>query len=612
MKIPKDLDDWSEYPGMVHWFSPTVLAKVIKKVITSKMFAQYADRRLVHASLDSPIDETALVERCGGPEGLCAEKGQPIWVDYVSDLGDGFDSTYAVAYLIGQKELDVESVALPRAHCLIMGGDEVYPDASRNDYTIRMKRPYECAFPRSSSKDAERPRAFLIPGNHDWYDGLTLFLAYFCRGRTTHLGSWDARQNRSYFAVHLTNNWWVWGYDSQLGEDIDKPQADYFAEVARQMEPGAKVILCASVPAWLKADMSGPDPSKQQEYYRALDYIANILRDECHGAKVPLVLSGDLHHYSRYVAEESGTNFITAGGGGAFLHPTHHLPEAIHLTWAKSGQHLNLAEAPSANPEEPAKACYPPRRVSRKLAWGNLCFIAKNADFCLTLGFLYWLSGLIMLWWQGYGGKSSGVGWAEQMWVQLGTILPTPTFVALVLAYMAAIIHYADIKPVELKRIVGGAHALLHICIATLSTAFFSTALSSLLELPLGEILYFAGLGIGVIATGFAGGLVWRLYLLLASWIWAMHANDAFSAMRLDSYRHFLRLKIDGDKLTVYPIGIDQSPKRSDWKFDEERNEDDQNAPIIIPMRSLGQKFIEGPVTLDTSSIEPLRKKRIA
>ena len=89
----------------------------------------------------------------------------PVGLDYVADLGDGFDSTYAIAYLLGQREIEIGENRLPRAQCLVMGGDQVYPDASRDDYWKRMQRPYEAAFPRSDDPAAERPPVFLIPGN---------------------------------------------------------------------------------------------------------------------------------------------------------------------------------------------------------------------------------------------------------------------------------------------------------------------------------------------------------------------------------------------------------------------------------------------------------------
>src|SRR5262245_41895761 len=144
MKLRRDLKNSNDYRYMVHWFSPMVLLKTLEKVLPSTLFARYADRRLVHAALDT-LDETTLIEKCcGGEKGICwAKNKSQIWVDYVADLGDGFDSTYAIAYSIGQKELQLkDDPKLPRADCLIMGGDEVYPDASREDYEARMERPY--------------------------------------------------------------------------------------------------------------------------------------------------------------------------------------------------------------------------------------------------------------------------------------------------------------------------------------------------------------------------------------------------------------------------------------------------------------------------------------
>jgi 3',5'-cyclic AMP phosphodiesterase CpdA len=550
-------------------------------------------------------DDQAMKVRCGGERGILVSKEGAVWVDYVADLGDGFNSTYAVAYLLGQREVDVEGQKLPRADCLVMGGDQVYPDASRDDYWKRMQRPYEAAFPRSNKTDAQRPPVYLIPGNHDWYDGLTLFLAKFCRGRDTHLGSWIARQNRSYFAFQLRDNWWVWGYDSQLGEDIDKPQADYFTSVARQMRPGAKIIICASIPSWLAAEVSTKDPAEREKFYRGLDYIAGILRNECEDAKVPLVLSGDLHHYSRYVALESGTTFITAGGGGAFLHPTHNLPEKISASWVNTRQTLQVGK--TGDTQTGTDACYPDRRASRRLAFGNWKFAYLNWDFCATLGAIYWISALLLLAWDGYG-QSGGAGdfW-DRVASQIGAFTPTPVFVTVAAAYLAVIVNYADIRSKWKKMICGAAHALVHLMILVLSTAIVSVASYPLLSLPLGQIFYMFGLGVGMVVAGFVGGIVWGFYLLLVSYALGDHANDAFSAMRLDSYRHFLRLKIDGDRLVVHPIGIDRSPTRGEWRKNDAFVEDDQNTPFFVPRRPLGQRLIEPPVEIDAANIKPLR-----
>src|SRR5262249_57453678 len=37
-----------------------------------------------------------------------AEEGAPFWVDFAADVGDGFDSTYSVAYLLAADKLYAE------------------------------------------------------------------------------------------------------------------------------------------------------------------------------------------------------------------------------------------------------------------------------------------------------------------------------------------------------------------------------------------------------------------------------------------------------------------------------------------------------------------------
>ncbi|WP_156952034.1 hypothetical protein [Bradyrhizobium sp. WSM1743] len=47
--------------------------------------------------------------------------------------------------------------------------------------------------------------------------------------------------------------------------------------------------------------------------------------------QIPIVLSGDTHHYSRYSGNDGVTQFITSGGAGAFLRPTHQLEDNMVL-----------------------------------------------------------------------------------------------------------------------------------------------------------------------------------------------------------------------------------------------------------------------------------------
>jgi hypothetical protein len=215
--------DLPRFPHMTGWFEPVLLGKLLLRVIVSDVFGQYADRRLMQAALDRASKKEHFKRAQLG--GLAPDEDGAVWLDYVSDLGDGFDATYAIAYLLAQPRLEVGEHVLPRGGVLVMGGDEVYPTALRDDYRVKMRIPYEFALPDMQGKS--RIPLFLLPGNHDWYDGLVNFLAMFCREKPTAIGRWQTKQRRSYFAARLTENWWLWGIDIALVRDMDQPQADY-------------------------------------------------------------------------------------------------------------------------------------------------------------------------------------------------------------------------------------------------------------------------------------------------------------------------------------------------------------------------------------------------
>ncbi len=508
---------------------------------------------------------------------------------------------------------------LPRGQALIMGGDQVYPDASREDYQNRMRQLYRFAFPDSDKPDADHPPVFLIPGNHDWYDGLTLFLAMFCSGRAKRLGSWRTIQHRSYFALRLPNNWWIWAYDSQLGEDIDAPQADYFVEVAKRMQGSPKVILCAPTPTWLKAELKANDSEQRDTYYRALHYMAyDILKVHCPDARVLAVLSGDLHHYSRYSASVAGAQFITAGGGGAFLHPTHHLKDKIEAAWVRQKQVLSLKTTPDADhkPSE-REACYPARKESQRLALGNWKFPAINPRFCLTLGVIYWIAAQLLMFGSGaVFAETDGAGllWA---WNIAGSVLSSPLFWVLSLALFGALYVYTEAKPTWRKALHAITHGAVHIVLILLLVSVlppFNAWLSAwsgieawwpgILEpgAIVHSVLFFFEV---VLIGGFAGGFIWGLYLLLASYFGALHYNDAFSAMRLDRYKHFLRLRITRNELSIYPIALDGVPSRNGWRFNRLSRTNDQDQSVIVPTDPLYPHLIEdGPVVIRAPEVQ--------
>lgn len=356
---------------MVRWYDPRLLLRTGIRAVTAAIFGLYADRRELQAALHRDAEP----DLCKQHDYSRTNRGREFWFDYVADPGDGWNSAHTVARALAAPALDAEGVALPRGRLLVMGGDEVYPDPSREAYRWRLIEPYRQALPEDlNGEDGPPPDVFAIPGNHDWYDGLNAFSGLFLRSTKgpaeregRRIGGWQTRQSRSYFALKLPKGWWLWGVDDQLNAYIDRPQIDYFACIAKEcMKKGDRVILCIAEPTWV---MAGRDPSRLSN----LKYVAGVIRE--FGGDLRLVLSGDLHHYARYQDAASGRQLITAGGGGAFLHPTHVLPKDVTIDWPR-------ADAETFQQE----TIYPAAGLSRALAWKNLLLPFSNIDFAAAIG----------------------------------------------------------------------------------------------------------------------------------------------------------------------------------------------------------------------------------
>ncbi len=583
---PPSLENLAQYPKMTSWFRPDVLAKLLWRVIVSDLFEQYADRRLIVAALDTVSDQE-LIDRAqqfvpgkGNSEVWTLEPDAEgvIWIDFLADLGDGFDATYAIASLLSQETLTIGGHVTRRGQMLFMGGDEVYPNAAPETYRRQLRDPYDWAFPDPNPRSAKGPPVYAIPGNHDWYDGLVQFLALFSRKQHLHLGGWRSHQHRSYFALQISEKWWIWGIDAQLYDDVDQPQKDYFSAIARGMPSDANIILCGPEPGWLYTRKPN---SKSLSVINEVGWIALAANK---GLKIPIVLSGDTHHYSRYAGDDGVTQFITSGGGGAFLHPTHQLEQTIDLAREQDGftwldgrvKQLSLGVDPRPAPStQQNEACYPTRATSIAMLKGNFMFVADNPSFAMLLGVFYWLLGLLSarLWWDGL--YITPIVLLIGFWIytrrQEGH---SPKVFAL--SAMNAIVHAMAVM-------------LLALAFNHLNADYFVPAgwprLSFLLFAL--EMIVFGGL---------VAGALFGLYLYASSRWWNQNHNDAFSAMRLDSHRNFLRMRIQDDQVTVYPIGLDRVPKRREWRVNSTRV--GSPPPVYIPTSPLAPRLIEGPIVV--------------
>ncbi|MFS7977669.1 putative calcineurin-like phosphoesterase domain, ApaH type [Helianthus anomalus] len=227
------------------------LFKTVFDLVFVTVFVGIFDMRMMQAAMSKVhegVKEDFLYDHL-------SEKYQ-LWFDFMADTGDGGNSSYSVAWLLAQPSLyalDNHSLQqLPRGDLLLIGGDLAYPNPSAFTYEKRVFSPFEYAlqspswykdvriavekpelpFGVTDLKQYDGPQCFVIPGNHDWFDGRQTFMRYICH--KSWLGGWLMPQKKSYFALQLLKGWWVFGLDLALQNDMDVYQFKFFAELIKE------------------------------------------------------------------------------------------------------------------------------------------------------------------------------------------------------------------------------------------------------------------------------------------------------------------------------------------------------------------------------------------
>lgn len=542
------------------WLAPKLLVFIGVQVALSTKFAEFFDRRDAYAGVLTALPEKSHpgADRNGGrradgddsasrwsltetAQGFDFTGTDELWLDYISDSGDGFDATTTIASLAARDTLTLPTPAgdgPARVHetragaVLVLGGDQAYPFATMEEYRNRLVGPFRSVLPWTW-----HPRwLFAIPGNHDWYDGLASFVKQFCQGRW--IGGWRSTQTRSYFALALPHNWHLWAVDVALGTDIDTGQLDYFEERARALEPGAQIVLCSAKPTWTATHHDDPTAPDVLEYFER-----TVIGDR---AALRLTLSGDLHLYARYTSA-SGENKIIAGGGGAYLSPTHHLRTPVRHPSPPPSQ---------ARPTEPAQQfalqqVYPRKNESRRLRGRIFGQIYRNRGFFLVTAAAYALVAMAVP-----AERIFDFGGGLQT---VAAVLPVTLAGLVVFAGLYAFTAGAQVSR-RRKRGVAALHTVLHVAVVV-------GVVDLLLQL---SGVAAADPWMRAVLGGAVGALLGPFVVAVYLWI-ADHAqingDELYAGCANEDYKNFLRLHIDHTGLTVYPIGL-RHP--SSWTFDSD------------------------------------------
>ncbi len=537
--VPADVEP---RPDMVGWFDARELVLMGLSLRPAK-----ASITKMNETTDS-FGEPAFTQE--------AEAGREFWFDYVADMGDAFDGTAPVAWLIGRKELEIPDDRfsefptpprrMPHADLLVFGGDEVYTYAAAGRYESHTELPYLMGLEDGTGKE---PVLLAIPGNHDWMGGIGHFEERFVE-KNEFAGHWSTPQTHTWWHAKLPQGWWLWGIDTALDDRLVGDQQDYFRQAAERLEDGDRVILCSPVPLWQLRQ-------KDRDAYAALrntfDPLLEFRKDgEDVKATMPLCLSGDSHFFAHYerLDTDFGEDHITSGGGGAFLQPTHNLAERIPLE--------------DGNAEFKLTSRWPRPADSRALAPGATTFLSRKYwPLMVLMGLLHVAyAGLVALWHAPNlqaclpisptlesCEPALGTGWRTA----LHMTLRAPLGLAFLVLLSVAMIPLIKGNSVESKLTKGIRVYGLLTGVAVSATLILSEVIRQR-SLPSGVWGY-------AIAALLGGALSIVVFFSMMRWVNSrIKASDtvAFSPAESTRFKQFLRFRIDrnGD-LTCFAIGID-------------------------------------------------------
>lgn len=615
---------------MVGWYGPRQLAMTAVEVAVSTIFGRHSDHRLVEAMAAGENNQPEFYDYTFEEQPGKNEKNAlrtSIWIDYVGDVGDGWNSTYAVAYHVAKEECELVdpvtgmTLKTRRGNLLIFGGDEVYPTASREAYRERLMAPYETAL---RNTEAPHPHVFAIPGNHDWYDSLVAFTRLFTSHRW--FAGWRTRQSRSYFAIKLPHNWWLLGTDVQLGSDIDGPQVEYFERVAAEIKKEtartgkqASLILCHAEPHWIRAwQYERDDPSYNESNLKLLEKRL--------GKDVAVFIAGDLHHYRRHEALDRSTQKITAGGGGAFLHPTHPGWRGTRFDriYEKNGVDGAPVDPRTLGQDQifDLKKSFPSEKESSRACYRNLAF-----PFFLFTGNKSWSLGIatailyllltfpLSLRVADPALLAMSYSFGNLIGLIIQTMVNSGVVALLILLTLVGFVFFTDTHK-KLYRFVGGVlHALVHIVSAFYIALISVSAVGNYLpaetwqrriQLSGFEFLVDFRVPISwvpILIGGFlVGTFIMGVYLIVSMNVFGRHGNEAFSSLAIEDWKNFLRLHInDRGELTIYPIGLRRVPRKwrpraghSGPEFEPDTTNEKASKPELIEPPIIMQKAATG------------------
>jgi hypothetical protein len=254
------------------------------------------------------------------------------------DTGEGDMSQYVTIPLVDRLSAQTDF--------MVIASDVIYPAGGAAMYVRNFYDVY----------DGYRQPIYAVPGNHDWYDGLSGFMFHLCgvervpptpkprllsraglRELLWHrpprldgpvLADLRARRDARPASGQPAPYWLLdtgplqlVGIDTGITGEIDRDQAAWLRRVSAA-SPKPKILVTGKP---LYVDGRRHAGAIEDEPARSVD---DVVRDPAHNYVA--AIGGDIHNYQRYpvdVGDGRTIQYLVSGGGGAFMHATHTIPK---------------------------------------------------------------------------------------------------------------------------------------------------------------------------------------------------------------------------------------------------------------------------------------------
>ena len=166
------------------------------------------------------------------------------------------------------------------------------------------------------------------------------------------------------------------------------------------------------------------------------------------------------------------------------------------------------------------------------------------------------------------------------MKITVDRMIEEPLVILVIVLLMLGLIFFTDSESKRYKRWAGFLHGTAHL-IAAFVFGWLAYLLSLWLSARWGVpippdtstvynlIWLFTVLVVSGVGGYVVGSLIMGIYLCVSLQVFGRHSNEAFSALKIQDYKNFLRMHIDKEgALTIYPVKIEKVPR--DWKDEGE------------------------------------------